>query len=188
MRVHTDQGYNLREFRGRIDLGRGTYRDEPLIVEAQRKLYGILQEDQVVWCVQTPPILAGAVGRYLHEVEVDHRDILAIIDTLVWCHIVGYGRRYIPHVDWAEPEFQAMTRGEVWDEAARQRAEDEYLAKNLPADRWSALTKSEITKKSDQVLLRFPFAHSTIVNVRVISEEMASGHSKCRGRRRKRVP
>jgi hypothetical protein len=177
MRVKTVQGYNLKEFRGRIELNRGTYKDDRFVSDAQRKLYERLQDDQLVWCVQDSPILIGEVGRYLHEIEVDHRDIVAIIDTLVWCHIIGYGSRYIPHVDWAEVELQAMTRGEVWDEAGRQRAENDYLAKNLPAHLWSGVTKSEITKTSDKVLLRFPFAFSTIVDVRVVAEEMANGPS-----------
>ena len=58
--------------------------------------------------------------------------------------------------------------------------EDDYLAVNLPNDLWSGVTKSDVSKKSDQLLLKFPFTCSTIANVIRVSEDMAN-----KGRRTK---
>ncbi len=175
MRVRTTQGYDLREFAGPINLDLGSYRDNPTIKAAQRKLYdklieeGKLSDDQVVWGVQNNSSLRVEVGQYLHVIDVDTRDIVAYIDSLVWCHILDYGPRYIPPDDLQSLRRQAAINGGDCATALRT-LEDNFLDANLSADLWSAVSKDIIDKTSDQVLLRFPFKYSAIVNVSIVSE------------------
>ena len=179
MRVRTFRGYDLRTFNGRIELARGTYKDDSKVSSAQRRLYDLIGEDQVVWCVQGQ-LLGEEIGRYHHEIDSDSRDIVAVVDALVWCHIAQYGPRYIPPEDRRDLRFQAATSGVDDRDAALRKAEDDYLAANLPADLWAAVTKQGITKKSDQLLVKFPFEFSTILNVEVVSEETAKGERRGR--------
>lgn len=176
MRVLTLQGYDLREFRGPIELNRSTYNDCKNIIAAKKRLYDLIDEDQVVWCGQDEPCLHGETGRYIHDIDADRRDIAAIVDALVWCHIIGYNRCYIPPEEHGDLRFRAATSACNYDAELRQ-AEDDYLAANLPDDLWPSVIKLEVSKKSDQVLLKFPFAYSVITNVEVVSTDMANkGH------------
>lgn len=175
MRVFTLQSYDLRTFAGPIDLDHGSYKDDANVSAAQRQLYDLIKEDQVVWCGQDEPILHAALGHYLHDIDVDHRDIVAVIDSLVWCHIIKYDSRYIPPEEHADLRHQAAISDD-YDDALR-KAEDAYLAENLPEDLWAGVTKLAVSKKSDQLLLKFPFVFSTIANVDIVTEQMAhSGH------------
>jgi len=173
MRVLTLQGYDLRTFSGPIELNRGTYNDDENIVAAQRRLYDLTNQDQVVWCGQGEPCLHGQTGSYVHDIDADPRDIVTVIDSLVWCHIIKYDSRYIPPEEHSDLRFRSATSGGDYDAALRQ-AEDDYLAANLPNDLWSGVTKPEVSKKSDQLLLKFPFTFSTIANVDLVSEDMAN--------------
>jgi len=179
VRVRTFQGYDLRTFNGRIELARGTYKDDSKVSSAQRRLYDLIGEDQVVWCVQGQ-LLGEEIGRYHHEIDADSRDMVAVVDALVWCHIAQYRPRYIPPEDRCVLNIQAATSGVDDRDAALRKAEDDYLAANLPADLWAAVTKKGITKKSDQLLVKFPFEFSTILNVEVVSEETAKGERRGR--------
>ena len=172
MRVFTLQTYDLRIFSGPIDLARGSYSDDANVSPAQRRLYDIIKEDQVVWCGQDEPTLRAANGHFLHDIEVDSRDIVAVIDSLVWCHLIKYHSRYIPPEEHADLRHRAAMSDD-YDKVLR-KAEDEYLAENLPEDLWGGVLKVAITKKSDQLLLKFPLVFSTITNVDVVTEEMAS--------------
>jgi hypothetical protein len=96
MRVFTLHSYDLRTIAGPNNADRGSYRDDLVVSSAQRQLYELINEDQVVWCGQDEPILQVARGHLLHDIDVDERDIVAVIDSLVWCHIIGKDSRYIP--------------------------------------------------------------------------------------------
>lgn len=178
MRVQTIQGYDLRAFTGRIELERGTYKARSKISCAQRRLYHLVKEDQLVWCAQGELMLFAEAGRHLHEIDIDCRDIAAVVDSLVWCHIVYDDPRYIPAEEERGLWRQVVSSGVEDCDAAFKNAKDEYLAANRPDNLWSAIIKSEITRKSDQLLVKFPFEHSKIVSVQVVSKEMANGRYK----------
>jgi hypothetical protein len=55
---------------------------------------------------------------------------------------------------------------------ALRTEEDEYLRDNLPTDLWSSVTKKEITRSSDQLLIRFPLGFSDAVSVQIVAEAM----------------
>ncbi len=162
MRVWTIQGYDLRTFYGRIDLKLGTYSSRcPVISFAQRTLYRRVEENQLVWCQQSKiECRPGKFDRYLHEIEVDCPDDHVIVNGLVWNHIIGDDPRYIPPEDHDELRSQLAMNGD--DEITLRKAEDKYLADNLPDDLWLNVTKTEFTSQSDQLLLKFPFGPSTI--------------------------
>lgn len=172
MRIRTSQSYNLRGFTGPINSELGPYKDDPTIRAAQRKLYdklineGKLKDEQVVWCVQNCSPLRVEAGQYLHVIDVDARDIVTYIDSLAWCHIIGYGPRYILPEDSQSLRRQAAINGGDYASALRT-LEDNFLDANLPADLWSAVSKEIADKKSDQVLMRFPFEYSSIIDVSI---------------------
>lgn len=180
MQYVTLQGYNLITFTGPIKLGLGTYKDYPEIIQKQQKLYEIIQEDQVIWCTKSEPLLGDCSGKFIHDIDIDFRDKKWVVDSLIWCHIINnkwYGPRFIPREEHMELRFQVSTSGANDYDVALQRAEDEYLAANLPTDLWSGVIKSEVSKKSDQLLLKFPFTYSIIANVDEVTEVMADrGH------------
>jgi hypothetical protein len=155
-------------------LNRGAYSDNQVIKNAQRKLYdllkadGKLKDDNVVWCNQELPLSGSEGGRYLHEVIADPTDVIAIIDSLIWCHISKYGPRYILPEDHCALRRQALASGDDYDRTLC-RLEDKYLADNIPADLWSAVVKTTVAKKSDQLLLKFPFEYSAIIKVCLIT-------------------
>ncbi|HCO23317.1 MAG: hypothetical protein CME31_27215 [Gimesia sp.] len=163
----------MRTFCGPIELSCGTYRDDLNISFKQQQLYGLVNEDQVIWCGQDEPALHTETGKYIHDIDADPRDIVAVIDSLVWCHILDYDSRYIPPEEHSDLRYQAGNSEGNYDEALR-KAEDAYLADNLPKDLWTGVIKDDITKKSDQLLLKFPLVFSTIVNVDIVTSEMAS--------------
>ena len=174
MRAWTIQCYDLRTFKGPIQLDCGTYNDDSTVLDAQRQLYDLVKKDgQVVWCNQVESIVPDDVGRYLHEIDVDVRDVVAVVDSLVWCHLLNYGPRYIPPQEYVQLRRLAATNGHNDDDSALRMAEDEYLRDNLPTDLWSSVTKPEITKRSDQLLIKFPLDFSKAVSVQIVSEHVA---------------
>ncbi|WP_145179752.1 hypothetical protein [Gimesia chilikensis] len=177
--MSTLQGYDLRTFCGPIELSHGTYTDDPKTSLKQQRLYDLVSEDQVIWCGQDEPAVHNETGKYIHDIDADPRDIVAVIDSLVWSHILEYPPRYIPPEEHSDLRYQAGISEGNCDEALH-KAEDAYLADNLPNDLWTGVIKDAITKKSDQLLLKFPLVFSTIANVDIVTEEMAS-----RGRRKK---
>lgn len=178
MRVFTLQGYDLGSFCGPIEQSRGTYNEDLNISFKQQQLYDLVSEDQVIWCGLGESALHAKTGKFIHDIDADPRDIVAVIDSLVWCHILKYDSRYIPPEEHSDLRYQAGISEGNYDEALR-KAEDAYLADNLPNDLWTGVIKDDITKKSDQLLLKFPLVFSTIANVDIVTEEMAS-----RGRRK----
>ncbi len=168
MLLFTLQGYDLRTFHGRIDVEQGTYKHFPLIVEAQRRLYRLLGEDQLVWLSQKPPpCLDRAEGQFLHEIDLDDRDIVTVVNGFVWSHIIGH-HRFIPEEEHEVIRWnigECVDNGVTWEDALQQ-AEDDYLAEHLPRDLWGALTKQCIEKPWDQPLTRFPFVYSQITSVK----------------------
>ncbi len=176
--VFTLQTYNLRHFSGPINLAVGSYRNDPNVSAAQRRLYDFIKEDQVVWCGQDEPILHSAKGHFLHDIEVDSRDIVAVIDSFVWCHLIDSTSRYIPADVHADLHRQAAKCDDYDKANVLRKFEDSYLAKNLPEDLWASVLKEEVTEKSDQLLLKFPFVFSAIGNVDIVTEEMESKGSR----------
>ncbi len=178
MHVQTIQGYDLREFKGKIKLDCGTYKDEPNAPEvsrAQRKLYDRIDEDQVVWCSQVGLDLPHKSGGYFHIIDIDFRDSVFVVDSLIWCHINYNDPRYILGEDRSDLRFQASNSGADDWEAELHKLEDDYLTANVPADLWSAVIRDEITKESDQLLVKFPFESSRILDVKRITDEMPRG-------------
>jgi hypothetical protein len=172
MRGWTIQSYDLRVFEGPIELDRGTYNHDSAVLNVQRQLYDLVKEDgQVIWCSQVRSVFPDDVDRYLHEIDIDSRDIVAIVDTLVWCHLLNYGPRYILPQDHRELRLTAMNSRNDYHTALRTE-EDEYLRDNLPTDLWSSVTKKEITRSSDQLLIRFPLGFSDAVSVQIVAEAM----------------
>jgi hypothetical protein len=180
MLVQTTQGYDLRIFTGRINLELGTYKHDLTIKGNQRKLYdmligsGRLDNDQVVWCVQNKSPIRLEAGQFLHEIDVDARDIATFVDSLAWCHINGYGPRYILPEDHQALRCQARRLNSADSTAMLRQLEAEYLEANLPSDPWSVVLKDVTNKLSDQFLLKFPFGYSKIVDVKVVTEDMAT--------------
>ena len=171
--LYTLQGYNLREFQGNSDLARGTYHALPAVRAAQQQLYEMIGENQVVWCSQYQPMLNCEVGGFLHRIRVDDRDVVAIVDTFVWNHIIKH-ERYIPlrDHDTLRDNLEIGTNGDY--EEALKAAEDEYLRQHLPADLWGAVVRTKVENEDHQVLVRFPFAFSKMVDVQQVTAYIAA--------------
>lgn len=187
VRVFTLQGYDLCTFAGPIKLECGTYRSSAKVTEAQRTLYGLINEDQVVWCGQEEPTLVGASGRYLHEIVVDDGDIVAVIDTLAWYRIIGYEPRYIFPEVHQDLRQRAVASGGDYEEELR-RLEDKWLEKYSPQELseeelWKRVRRRTIENWWDELLLKFPFQFSTIAKVDVVTKEMARSGRRGKGRR-----
>lgn len=118
-----------------------------------------------MWCQKE---VHRSAGEYVHEIDVDPRDLIAIVDALIWCHILDYGPRYILSEDHANLRHQARIESPENNDATLRTLEDDYLAANLPDGLWCAVLKPEITKNSDQLLVKFPFEFSTIVSVELV--------------------
>ncbi len=174
-RKHTDlytiQGYDLREFRGEIDHTKGRYRKCIKIGDAQAKLYRMIGENQVIWFHQEWPNLVGEVGCFLHQVQVDERDIVARVNGFVWEHIIE-NITYIPRDDLEKIHYRAINSEGDCQEVLRA-AKTEYLRVHLPKDLWASVLLEKIKSIDDQVLARFPFAFSKVVKVQQVSQSMA---------------
>jgi hypothetical protein len=175
-RVMTLQAYDLRQFAGPIDLSQGTYREHDEIIAAQRRLYVRLGCDQIVWTsFQPPDLFPRDKGKFVHEVDADWRDVAAVVDGLIWNHIIGTDPRYIPPEEHSKLRFRAGQMAGGDEDKALRAVEDEYLRQRLPENLWDGLCRSSIEFPSDQVLLRFPFKHSVIVAVHEVTAEVANG-------------
>ena len=152
MIVFTLQNYDLRSFSGRIELDRGTYRDRPEIVESQSRLYKLIEYEQVIWCSQMEPSFEGEEGKFIHTIAVDSRDIVAVIDTIVWSHILGYKLDdCIPPEEYAELRRRTASSGE--DRGVKlQEFVQAYVSAHLTNDPWSAEKKEQTDNRSDQLV------------------------------------
>ncbi|MEP4680788.1 MAG: hypothetical protein ABJ015_04000, partial [Rhodopirellula bahusiensis] len=135
LQSQTIQGFDVREFKDRLDPTRGKHANDPKIWPALRRLYGIVDTDQFLWCSQTALQLNDESNRYLHKITVDERDIITVINSLHWCQIIGYQPRYIPPDEHAGLRDQAVFSEDDYDDALK-RIEDEYLAKNRSDHPW----------------------------------------------------
>ena len=178
MFVETLQGYNLRTFKGRIDPDLSPWKNNPIVSSAIATLKKRIGEDQFVWCTQSGQPLERETGRYLHGINVDERDVVAVVDTLVWCRIIGYSLRHVPEEELDDLKSRAYRESGDCEGDYTELLEhliDKYLADNLPDDLWAAVIKEECTKASDQLLVRFPLKYYKIVNADIVTEEMAKG-------------
>jgi hypothetical protein len=167
----TEQGYDLRCFSGPIDPAKGTYHDQPRIARALRRLYEMLGQDegQIVWFFQEGPRFACKPGCYLHKVDVDERDIVCVVNGFVWHHIIR-DERYIPERHQRELHHAAANAAEL------REKEDAYLRGNLPGDLWASVRRQGVQSPEDpedQVLVRFPFTFSRVIDVQQVTEAMA---------------
>jgi hypothetical protein len=170
MILYTLQGYDLRVFQEKILRSRRTYRDDPVIGAAQQRLYRMIGEDdgQVIWFSQDYRIFPSDAGKFLHTVDGDARDFVAIVDTFVWNHIIG-NARYIPEKDHEKLKDNVIAKGEGDYLQALRAEEDEYLREHVPADLWSMVLKPEVGTCDVQILTCFPFAFSTVLAVEQVT-------------------
>ena len=105
-------------------------------------------------------------------IRVDPRDVVAVVDTFAWNHVIG-NKRYIPERDHDKLRYDAAINSEGDYREALQAAEDEYLREHVPADPWSVVLKPRVCDGDDQVLSRFPFEFSTVVAVEQITAAKA---------------
>lgn len=168
--TETIQGYDLRTWTERIDPSKSRYAEDPVKGPALRKLIEIIDDDQFVWCSQSALIRQFESGCYWHQLCVDRRDVLWYVDSLHWCQILGYSKNYIPREEEEEIQAQAVASDEEF-ESALERITRRYLSENRSADPWRDVLKRDRTKKSDQLLVQFPFEHSQIVDVQLIPQK-----------------
>ena len=176
IKLFTLQGYDLNSLTEPIDPSQGTYRDKPQIAAAQRKLNERLANRQVIWMSQeSPDLLTSEIGRFIHEIDTDWRDVVTVVDGLIWNHIIGNDPRYIPTPEYCELRVKAAQSFHGDYESCLRAIEDEYLKMRLPCDLWEGLCRGELLYPSDQVLVEFPFQHSQIVTVQEVTSESANG-------------
>ncbi len=172
MQVITIQGYDLRSFCGPVDLVQGTYRNSPSIVSAQHRVHEAIGTDQVIWCCRDVPYLFGEVGRYLHEVTLARADVVAVVDSFIWTHIIEPRSRYVPQKEHEElRRCVSLSDAHDPDQAIRE-AENKYLHEHLPADLWSRVLKTDANRTDDQILVRFPFVGPLINKVEKVTDEI----------------
>lgn len=165
VRMYSEQGLDLRGFRGRIDAMRGTYAGQSRISGAQAKLYSeVLCNDQIVWCsLAAPESIPLSVLVYLHIIDIDRRDIAAVLDGFIWEHIIG-NERCVPPEEHEQMRMSCcFCNGD--NHAQLRGLENAYIAENLPDDPWSSLLASDLDCRMPQVLVAWPFKHSRIVSV-----------------------
>lgn len=174
VRMYSEQGLDLRGFQGRINATHGTYAGQSRISGPQAKLYAeVLCNDQIVWCsLAAPESIPLDVPVYLHAIDIDRRDIAAVLDGFIWEHIIG-NERCVPPED-----HEKMRRSCCFcngDRHAQLRElEVEYIAAHLPDDLWSSLLASDLDCRMPQVLVAWPFKHSRIVSVDQVAREYHS--------------
>lgn len=180
MKVLSEQGHDLRHFKGRQDPSRGPYADNPAIMEAFAVLYeDVIKTDQVVWCsLQRPSIVPLEKPRFLHTIDVDQRDVLAILDGFIWESGI-LGRRIVP----PDVRHRITAACRMMVGGCRQEAIDagidEYLARELAADPWPQLLCSDTSCRLPQVLLKWPIRFSCVGQPEVVQleQEEVRGHA-----------
>ena len=141
--LYTVQGYNLLEFRGEIHLTQyvptDAGRDDgttPALRDAR---------DGSGYLVLPRPTRPGRRGgRFLHVVRVDARDVIAVVDTFAWNHIIG-NKRYIPEDDHDKLKYDAAMNSDSDYLEALQAAEDEYLRNTSPPTRGASYSSRRST-------------------------------------------
>ena len=136
---------------------------------ACKRLYAeFLHTDQVIWLlVECPPKNHRKpipTTQYLHTIEADRRDYLAVVDTFIWEHIIGH-HWVIPYPDLRSiRDSMDPTLTSAQRKTEEERRVNAYLAKRLPQDLWSNLL-IESPRAWDQVIMRCPFRYSWIADV-----------------------
>jgi len=167
--VFSEQGHDLACFRGQINRHCGTYSDDPAITAALATLYDeVLEDDQVIWStLQRPPVVRLEELRFVHTIEADRRDIVAVLDGFIWESGI-LRRRIVPpdvfrHIRTSCHTLAGKTRHEAIDQKV-----DDYLARELPPDPWAHLVRLDTSCRMPQVLLSWPFCFSRITETEVI--------------------
>jgi len=176
IKLYSEQGIDLRSLSGPLDRKRGTYADQRLISNAQERLYTeLIGTDQVIWCSPEVPVTVPLeTPQYIHTIEADGRDIIAVLDGFLWEHIIGNDRCVPPEVH-ARMRFSCCSASSDRD-AALRRLEYDYIATNLPADPWASVVVSDIAHPMAQILLGWPLKKSRISDVRTIIRERMCGY------------
>lgn len=172
MRMFSVQSVDLRHFPARVQRTRGTYVQDQRIADALSKLYDtVVFTDQVVWCsLDEPEIEPLDRPQFLHTIEIDKRDMVAILDGLVWEHIIG-NSRCIP------PDERQKIMSSCYPKGNRSFAQelecmvDQYIAENLPSDLWDNVLSTNLSCRMPQILVRWPFEHSRITCVKRIQDQ-----------------
>jgi hypothetical protein len=150
---------------------RGTYTQNQQIADALSKLYDkVVLTDQVVWCsLDGPEVVPLERPQFLHTIEVDERDTVAILDGFLWEHIIG-NSRCIPPDEHQRMRFSCCpSKGRSFDQELT-RLEDQYIAENLPSDLWGKVLAPDLSCRMPQILARWPFDHSRITCVKKIQD------------------
>jgi len=109
--------------------------------------------------------------QYIHTIDADARDIMAVLDGLLWEHIIGNDRCVPPKV---RERMRLSCCSEARDRhAALKRLEDDYIRSNLPANPWDCVIASDVDCRMAQILLGWPLNHSRIIDVKTIIREPA---------------
>ncbi|MCK9304746.1 MAG: hypothetical protein M0P27_05060 [Bacteroidales bacterium] len=169
--LYSEQGVDLQTLQGDLDLARGTYADIKQIRMAQARLYSeILETDQVIWCSRDQSeVVSLDSPKFLHVIEADCRDIVAVLDGFLWEHIIG-NRRCVPPEEHERMRFSCCSSGGN-RHGILKSLEDDYISKNLPADPWKSVVVSNIDHPMAQILLGWPLKYSMIKNVKKIIRE-----------------
>ena len=176
MIVYTEQGFNLRTFRGPLDRKRGTYssQTDPTEIEiasAQSRLYDeLIHTDQVLWCsLERLAPDPRHEARYVHTIEVDDCDVVTFLNGFVWENII-HKNRFVPPQE-RERMRHACCRDDPETRKKRiTQLEDEYIKTHLPDDLWSNVIEKTISCLLSTVLLNWPLRHSRITGVEEIVE------------------
>lgn len=169
MKLFSEQGHDLRHFHDRRRRDLGTYADDPTVTHALTRLYDkVVMTDQVIWCsFDQLPFVPLEMPRFLHTIEADRRDVLAVLDGFIWES--GILRRRIVPADVRE-KIKAACSTMVG--ASRLRAIDQkiddYLGRELPTLPWSHLIRPDTTCRMPQVLLKWPIRFSRVGQPEVI--------------------
>ena len=167
MILYTWQGYNLREFRGMINPAKSSFAKCPNVKAAKEKLSQILGEDQLIHFSQEPPDTKHLQGKYVHQIDVEERDIHAMISGFIWHHIIGE-TCYIPQEEQEKIKSKLSQSPDEDYFAAEKRLRTEFLSNNLPGDLWSSIQIDTLCFKCDEVLVKHPMKYSRIIEVKKI--------------------
>jgi hypothetical protein len=154
------------------------WQDQSSAVELIR--LGRASDDQIVWCsLGEQPLYKEDIGKNLHAIDVVETDVVAVVDTLIWCHIIGYAPNYILNDDDERLRYESEVTGRPLEDLR-----EAFLSNRLPNDLWSGVVKEESNSESDQVLLRFPLDGSDISVVQNIDAAMVKQSEKTAAQKR----
>jgi len=167
--MFSEQTHDLRTFRGRRDRSCGTYAQDQKIAGALAKLYDeVICTDQVIWCSLVELSACHLEEtHFIHTIEADDREIVAILDGFVWESGI-LERRIIPPQDHQKMWNSCCFLDADSRQQALSRMVDQYISEHMPRDPWTNLLTSDLTCRMPQILLIWPFQYSQIMDVRPI--------------------